>query len=82
MKVLLNKKIVKPVLEYVLEITFSHLQVHTTRFVVFTIQRQSDPQVLMLTGQSHTNADLINWPDANFNWHLKSNLLADEFIIS
>ena len=49
------KKIVKPVLKWIFEMTFSNL--HTTRFVIFTIQRPSDPQILMLTVRSHANAD-------------------------
>ena len=59
---LLNKKIIKPVPEQVIEITFSNLQAHTTRFVVFTMQRPSDPhQVWMVTGRSDANAVLLNW---------------------
>ena len=34
-------KLVKSVLEQVFEITFSNLQVHTARFVIFSIQRFS-----------------------------------------
>ena len=57
-------KIVKTVSELVFEITLSTLQVHTTRFVIFTIQRPSDPQVLMLTVRTRL---IQYWPNANLH---------------
>ena len=59
------KKSFKPAIELVLEIIFSNLQVHRAGSVIFTRQRPSDTQVLMLAVRSHANDDLFNWPDAN-----------------
>ena len=42
------KKSFKPVIEYVLEIIFTNLQVHTTRFVTFTTQKPSYIEVMMM----------------------------------
>ena len=41
-------------------IIFTNLQVHTTRFVTFTIRKLSDTQVMMLAVRSHANAKLIH----------------------
>ena len=43
------KKSFKPVIEQVLEIISTNLEVHTIRFETFTIQKPSDTQVMILT---------------------------------
>ena len=42
-------------IEQVLEIIFTNLQVHTTRSVTFAIQKPSDTEVMMLAVWSHAN---------------------------
>ena len=65
---LLNEKIVKPVIEWVLEIIFTNLLVHTTRFVTFTTQKPSDVQVMMLAVRSNANAKLIQLARCNLKY--------------
>ena len=53
-------------MEKVLEIIFTNLQVHTTRFVTFTTRKPSDIQVMMLPVRSHANAKLIQLARCKF----------------
>ena len=50
------KKLFKLVIEQVLEIIFTNLQVHTTGSVTFAIQKPLDTQVMMLAVWPHANA--------------------------
>ena len=58
---------VKSVIEWVLGIIFSNLQVHAARFVIFIIQRQSDTQVLMLTVSRQPRLLLVPWTENNLS---------------
>ena len=49
------KKLFNLVIEQVVEIIFTNLQVHITRSVTFAIQKPSDTPVMMLTVWSHAN---------------------------
>ena len=49
------KQSFKPVIENVLEVILTNLQVHTTKFVTFTTQKPSDIQVMMLAVRSHAH---------------------------
>ena len=66
MKRLLNEKSFKPVIEWVLEIIFTNLQVHTTMFVTFTTQKPSFIQVMMLAVLSHAYAKFIQLARCKF----------------
>ena len=79
---LLNQSF-KPVIELVLEIILTNLQVQTTKFVTFTTQKPSDIQVMMFAVLSHANANLFNWQEANlkyFGWNLLA-FIRHEFIV-
>ena len=45
---------------------FTNLQVHTTRFVTFTIQKPSDTQVMMLAVRSQADAKHIQLARCKF----------------
>ena len=62
------RKSFKPIIEEVLEIIFTNLQIYsyTTRFVTFTTQKPADIQVMMLAVRSHANAKLIQLARCKF----------------
>ena len=60
------KQSFKSVIEWVLEVILTNLQVHTTRFVNVTTQKPSDIQVMILAVRSHAHAKLIQLARCKF----------------